>query len=56
MMSRAKRYRLYKQLVVEYLDIAMRDQRRKPGMAKLNLTGAQGVLDTAVRTETKAGF
>lgn len=56
MISRAKRYRLVKRLVNEYLDAAIRDQRCKPRMAKLALTGAQGVLDAAVRAEAKAGF
>lgn len=56
MISRAKRYRLYKRLVVQYLDAAIRDQHRKPHMAKLSLTGAQGVLDAATRHEIKAGF
>ena len=56
MIPRAKRYRLVKRLVNEYLDAAIRDQRRKPSLAKLSLTGAQGVLDAAVRCETRAGF
>jgi hypothetical protein len=56
MIARAKRYRLVKRLVNEYLDAAIRDQRRRPHMARLNLTGAQGVLDAAVRCEAKAGF
>ncbi len=56
MISRPKRYRLVKRLMVEYLDAAIRDQQRKPRMAKLALTGAQGVLDAAVGCETKAGF
>ncbi len=56
MISRTKRYRLVKRVVNEYLDAAIRNQKRKPRMAKLALTGAQGVLDAAVSCEKKAGF
>ncbi len=56
MISRTKRYRLIKRLVLDHLNRAARYQRRKPSMAKLELTAAQGVLDALVRCETKAGF
>lgn len=56
MIARAKRYRLVKRLVNRELDNAIRCQRRQPGLARVYLSGAQGVLDAAVRCEKKVGF